>query len=115
MLKKSHSGSGVSSMRDAVGTPSAFAIFPNSTRELLETIIEHWGYRMLEEKKWTDYGYAPIIYAVSDAREQYRSIELGRLDKLLGFYLRTLEESVMRMLAADLMDGLRPQDAAPSS
>jgi hypothetical protein len=85
---------------------------PYSTRELLETIIEHCGYRMDEESKWTSYGYAPIIYAVSDAREQYRSIELGRLDKLLGFFPRTLEESVTRMLAAaDQMDGPEMPDA----
>ena len=89
---------------------------PYSTRELLEAIIGQCGYRMLEEKKWTEYGYTPMIYAVSDAREQYRSIELGRLDKLLGFFPQTLEEGVTRMLAAaDQMDGREgPDPALPS-
>ena len=78
---------------------------PYSTRELVETIIEQCGYRMLEERKWTTYGYAPMIYAVGERKEKYRSIEPTRLDKLLGLYPQTLEEGVTRMLAAtDLMD-----------
>jgi hypothetical protein len=85
---------------------------PCSTRELVETIIEHYGYHMYEEGKWTSYGYAPIIYALGGPQDQPGHVELGRLDKLLGFYPRTLEESVTRMLAAaDQMDDPQTPDA----